>query len=63
MKNKTLEKYITKLVGAKPMDYDIKPDGLLVVIDAQGRKRSFEAGTYQAVIANNSLPTRKEDTK
>jgi len=33
MKDKQIEKIIPKLIGARAMDYDLKEDGLLVVID------------------------------
>ena len=47
MKDKQIEKIIPKLIGAAAMDYDLKEDGLLVVIDQQGKKRCFLPEDYK----------------
>jgi len=62
MKDKTIEKIIPKLIDGKPMDYDLKPDGLLVVIDAHSKKCSFPQESYQAYI-DEGKPAAKREKK
>lgn len=62
MKDKSIEKILPRLVGGTPLDHDLKADGLLVVIDAQGRKVSFAPGEYQALI-NEAQPAVKRGKK
>ena len=42
-KTNPMDKVVAKLVGGKPMDYQQRPDGTLVVIGPEGRKREFTA--------------------
>lgn len=50
MKDKKVEKAIPRLVGGAPMAYDLKPNGLLVVIDGQGAKHTFTPEQYTNLI-------------
>ena len=59
MKDKQIEKLIPKLIGAAAMDYDLKEDGLLVVIDQQGKKRRFLPDEYKPQGAGGSTGRRK----
>jgi len=59
MKDKQIEKIIPKLIGAAAMDYDLKEDGLLVVIDQQGKKRRFLPDEYKPQGAGASTGRRK----
>jgi hypothetical protein len=62
MKDKNLEKIIPKLIGNKPMDYDLKSDGLLVVIDAEGKKRSIPPAEYWSLLnEGKALSVRKKE--
>ena len=50
MQENWIEKIIPLLVKGKPMAYALKADGRLVIIDANGQKRSFEAAEYRHLL-------------
>ena len=41
---------LAKLGFSNPLDYDIKSDGLLVVVDAAGRKYSLPRKEYESLL-------------
>ena len=63
MKDKQIEKIIPKLIGAPAMDYDLKEDGLLVVIDQQGKKRRFLPEEYKAQNAERAVSTGRRKVR
>ena len=60
MKDKKIEKILPKLVGSRPLAYDLKADGQLVVIDAQGRKLSFTPAVYQPLYNEEQVSVKRE---
>lgn len=51
MKPSTLTPLVLEKLGfPTPLDYDIKPDGLLVVVDAAGRKYSLPRKDYESLL-------------
>ncbi len=47
MDTHTLNRIAAALTGGTPLAYALKADGLLVVIDAQGKKQRFAPDAYQ----------------
>ena len=55
MKLQSITRIIPRLVGEGALDYDIKEDGLLVVIDAQGRKVCFTPAQFEPLLKEARL--------
>lgn len=62
MKDKTVEKIIPKLIASPALDYDLKRDGLLVVIDAAGKKHSFKPDAYLPLLTPNRSASKPKST-
>jgi len=60
MKDKKIEKILPRLVNRPPLAYDLKADGQLVVIDAQGRKLSFTPADYQPLYNEEQVSVKRE---
>jgi len=51
LKPSTLTPQVLEKLGfSNPLDYDIKPDGLLVVVDSTGRKYSLPRKDYEDLL-------------
>jgi len=55
MKLQSITRIIPQLVGEGALDYDLKEDGLLVVIDAQGRKCRFTPAQFEPILKEARL--------
>ena len=55
MKLQSITRIIPQLVGEGALDYDLKEDGLLVVIDAQGRKVCFTPAQFEPLLKEARL--------
>jgi len=55
MKLQSITRIIPRLVGEGALDYDLKEDGLLVVIDAQGRKVCFTPAQFEPILKEGRL--------
>jgi len=55
MKLQCVTNVIPQLAGEGALDYDIKEDGLLVVIDAQGRKVCFTPAQFEPLLKEARL--------
>ena len=55
MKLQCVTNVIPQLAGEGALDYDIKADGLLVVIDAQGRKVCFTPAQFEPILKEGRL--------
>ena len=55
MKLQSITRIIPQLVGEGALDYDLKEDGLLVVIDAQGRKVRFTPAQFEPILKEARL--------
>ena len=62
MKDKQIEKILPLLVGGETKSYDLKADGLLVVIDSQGRKCFFNPEAYRGLLADHAKPAKPDKT-
>lgn len=55
MKLQSITRIIPRLVGEGALDYDLKEDGLLVVIDVQGRKCHFTPAQFEPILKEARL--------
>ena len=55
MKLQCVTNVIPQLAGEGALDYDIKEDGLLVVIDTQGRKCHFTPAQFEPLLKEARL--------
>ena len=67
MKPSTLTPLVLEKLGfSKPLDYAIKPDGLLVVVDSTGRKYSLPRKDYEILLdapGSSENPSSKRGRK
>jgi len=57
LKSQTLSHVVLAKLGfSNPLDYDIKPDGLLVVVDSTGRKYSLPRKDYEDLLDAPASP-------
>lgn len=64
MKPSTLTPLVLEKLGfSTPIDFDIKPDGLLVVVDSSGRKYSLPRKDYEDLLSEPlALPCQSQGT-
>jgi len=50
---------LAKLGFPKPLDYDVKPDGSLAVVDSNGQKYILPKKDWEGLVNTESLPKLK----
>ena len=50
---------LAKLGFPKPLDYDVKPDGSLAVVDSSGQKYVLPRKDWEGLVNTESLPKLK----